>query len=211
MTDIASFITQDPKTGASYIDWLMNGPDLLSEEGLATAVLISLFTDRLADADDTIPGAAPTASKGPADRRGWWGDTPADPTQAAGPSALTGSRFWLRAGWPASDKTARQIELDAHEALQWMVDENVAQSIDVTAWWSARDVISLRVSIAQRGARGKPELFEYDYVWSPTLVNAGDPAQMAPAESGILLEAALQTPGKISYLTTEGDSLLIDE
>ena len=211
MTDIASFITQDPKTGASYIDWLMNGPDLLSEEGLATAVLISLFTDRLADADDTIPGAPPTASKGPPDRRGWWGDTPADPTQAKGPQALTGSRFWLRAGWPASDKTARQIELDAREALQWMVDENVAQSIDVTTWWCARDVMSLHVSIAQRGARGKPELFEYDYVWSPTLVNAGDPAQMAAAESAILLEAALQTSGKSSYLTTEGDSLLIDE
>ena len=48
MTDIASFVTQDPKTGASYIDWLLDGADLVSDEGLATAVLISLFTDRLA-------------------------------------------------------------------------------------------------------------------------------------------------------------------
>lgn len=211
MTDIASFITQDPKTGASYIDWLMDGPDLLGEEGLATAVLISLFTDRLADADDAIPGAPPTASKGPADRRGWWGDTPADPAQAKGAQALTGSRFWLRAGWPANEKTARQIELDAREALQWMIDEKVAQSIDVTTWWSARDVVSLHVSIAQRGAHGRPELFEYDYVWSPTVVTAGDPAQIAAAESGILLEVGLQTSGKLSYLTTEDDSLLIDE
>ncbi len=54
MTDIASFITQDPKTGTSYIDWLMDGPDLASDEGLATAVLISLFTDRLADDGETI-------------------------------------------------------------------------------------------------------------------------------------------------------------
>ena len=211
MTDIASFITQDPKTGASYIDWIMEGPDLLSEEGLATAVLISLFTDRLADADDAIPGAPPIATKGPADRRGWWGDTPADPTAATGPSALTGSRFWLRAGWPATDKTVRQIELDAREALQWMVDEKVAQSIDVMTWWSAHDVISLHVSIAQRGAQGKPELFEYDYVWSPTMAIAGDPAQMAAAESAILLEAHLQTSGTTSYLATEDNSLLIDE
>jgi phage gp46-like protein len=209
MSDIASFISQDPKTGASYIDWLVDGPDLASEDGLATAVLISLFTDRLADADDRIPDAAPTASKGPADRRGWWGDTPADPTQQVGPSSLTGSRFWLRAGWPANERTARQIELDAREALQWMVDANVAQSIDVETSWCARDVVALRVAIAQRGAHGKPELFEFDYVWSPTMVNAGAAAQMPPAESGILLET--QVPGAPSYLTTEYDSLLIDE
>jgi phage gp46-like protein len=211
MTDIASLITQDPKTGASYIDWLMDGPDLLCDDGLATAVLISLFTDRLADADDTIPGAPPAATKGPADRRGWWGDTPADPTQVPGPSSLTGSRFWLRAGWPATERTARQIELDAREALQWMIDEKIAQNIDVETWWSARDVIALRVAISQRGAHGRPELFEYDYVWSPTIVTAGGAPQMAPAESGILLEAALQGSGQPSYLTSEDDSLLIDE
>jgi phage gp46-like protein len=210
MTDIASFITQDPKTGASYIDWLMDGPDLVSDEGLATAVLISLFTDRLADADEPIPGTAPYAGKGPADRRGWWGDTPADPTQEAGPSALTGSRFWLRAGWPPTERTARQIELDAREALQWMVDENVARSIDVAASWAARDVIALKVQVAQRGANGQPELFEYDYVWSPTMVTAGSPAEIAATEYGILLETG-SDDGTPSRLLTEDDSLLLDE
>lgn len=206
MTDIASFITQDPKTGSSYIDWLMDGPDLASDEGLATAVLISLFTDRLADDGEAVPGTPPMASKGPADRRGWWGDTPADPSQETGPSSLTGSRFWLRAGWPANDRTARQIEIDAREALKWMIDENVARSIDVTTCWSARDVISLRVSISQRGAHGQPELFEYDYVWSPTMVTAGDQAPIGAREYGILLEA-----GGGTHLLTEDQSLLLDE
>src|SRR5262249_23647955 len=160
--------------------------------------------------DDTIPGAAPLASKGPPDRRGWWGDTPADPAQQAGPSSLTGSHFWLRAGWPANGKTRRQIGLDGRGALKWMNDEKGARHIDVTGSWGSRDVIALRVSIAQRGARGKPELFEYDYVWSPTMALAGAPAQMGTTESGILLETG-SSGGIVSHLLTEDDSLLIDE
>ena len=204
MSDIASFIFQDPKTGAPFIDWVMDGPDLASENGLATAVLISLFTDRLADADDVVPSMPSSLNNGPPDRRGWWGDMPADPSAAAGPSALTGSRFWLRAGWPANDQTARRIELDAHEALQWMLDGNIAQSIDVTTAWISRDTLALHVSIAQRGARGRPELFEYDYVWSPTIAVAGAPAQMAAAEFGILREDG-------HYVLTEDDSIMLDE
>ena len=45
--------------------------DLLGDDGLMTAVTVSLFTDRLAREDDPLPESMP--GKEP-DRRGWWGD-----------------------------------------------------------------------------------------------------------------------------------------
>lgn len=202
MTDIASFIVQDQRTGTNRIDWLMDGPDLADEDGLETAVLISLFTDRLADADDVVPGALTTELGGPPDRRGWWGDMPPDSSASVGPPALTGSRFWLRAGWPANAQTARRVELDAQEALSWMIEGGTAQSVEVTTRWIARDVLGLHVSIAQRGAQGSHKLFEYDFVWSPTAAMAGVPAPILPAPSGILAEGGGQ------MLTEDGRSLL---
>lgn len=202
MADIASLVLQDQKTGTTRIDWMMDGTDLADDDGLETAILISLFTDRLADADDTVPGLATAGYGAPPDRRGWWGDMPPDPQAADGPPALTGSRFWLRAGWPANAQTARRIELDAHEALQWLIEGGIAQRIEVSTKWMSRDVLGLHVSLAQRDAKGSHELFEYDYVWSPTMALAGLPAPIAPASSGILFESGAP------LLSEEGGSLL---
>ena len=41
---------------------------LTKEQGLASAVIISLFTDRRASVDDRLPDFNST------DRKGWWGD-----------------------------------------------------------------------------------------------------------------------------------------
>lgn len=202
MTDIASFLTQDPSTGGVHIDWMMDGDDLAGDDGLATAVIISLFTDRLAEPDDIIAGAPPSDKAGPPDRRGWWGDLPADPAIPKGPSALTGSRMWLRLGMPANTQTARRVELDAREALQWLIDSAVAQKIDVTTQWVSRDVLGLHVAIWQRKATGRMQAQEYDYVWSPTLALAGISAPIAPPASDVLS----QDGGHV--LTETGGNLL---
>ena len=54
--------------------------DLTREEGLGTAVLISLFTDRRADPDDNIDN--------PDDKKGWWGDL------APNKGDKIGSKLW---------------------------------------------------------------------------------------------------------------------
>lgn len=203
MSDIASFMIRDEKTGDMRVDWLMDGADLANEDGLASAVLISLFTDRLAEADDLVPGAAPSDRAGPPDRRGWWGDMPADPSASSGPPVLTGSRFWLRAGWPANAQTLRRIELDAREALKWLVDDGVAQNIDISTQWAERDVIALSVVISQRAASGRTRLFEFDYVWSPTLAIQGTPPPSLPAPLAIFMQN-----GNDHVLTEDGGFLL---
>jgi phage gp46-like protein len=202
MSDIASYMIRDEKTGDMRVDWLMDGPDLAGDDGLATAMVISLFTDRLADADDLVPGAAPSDSAGPPDRRGWWGDMPADPASGDAAPVLTGSRFWLRAGWPANAQTLRRIELDAREALKWLIDDGVAQSIDVATQWAGRDVVSLQVTVSQRSAAGRTRLLEFDYVWSPTLAVQGSPPPTLPAPVEILMEHGG------SVLTEDGGYLL---
>ncbi len=103
--------------------WLLQGPALAVDDGLYTAVAISLFTDRLADAGDALP-----ASQG--NRRGWWGDVLA-------PEAgdLIGSRLWLLAREKEQPNVLRRAKEYAAEALQWLLDDGVARAVDVQAQW----------------------------------------------------------------------------
>lgn len=60
MSDISSFWDVD----AIHADWQTGNGVLTSENDMHTAIIISLFTDGLARADDDYEGT---------DRRGWWG------------------------------------------------------------------------------------------------------------------------------------------
>ncbi|KAF1027065.1 MAG: hypothetical protein GAK29_00871 [Acinetobacter bereziniae] len=95
---------------------------LSSGHDVRTAVLISLFTDRLADINDDLPDATTSVLN---DRRGWWGDT--------GQQYPIGSRLYLL----DRSKAPMNIENDAlnyaTEALQWMLDDNVVARFDIQA------------------------------------------------------------------------------
>lgn len=101
---------------------LVNG-DLQTGSDLANAMLISVFTDRQANADDVIPD-------GTTDRRGWWGDR-----YGAYP---IGSRIWLlpRIVTPDTLVTAQDMLI---EATAWMVDAGVAAKIEVVTQWAPKD------------------------------------------------------------------------
>lgn len=71
----------------------MEAGDLVAENTLRTAVILSLFLDRRADDDDVLPN-------GSNDRRGWWADTVAPMTEYGIGGGLAsgdriGSRLWL--------------------------------------------------------------------------------------------------------------------
>lgn len=101
-------------------DWVLAGPSFDADEGLQTAVVLSLFTDRLADAGDV--GVAATA------RRGWWGDAYAEQQ-----GDRIGSRLWLLAREKRTPEVLGRAELYAREALQWLVDDGIARGVAVTA------------------------------------------------------------------------------
>ncbi len=94
--------------------------DLESDDGLETAVIISLFTDRRARDDDELPDA-----NNP-DRRGWWGDLVAEVADDQ-----IGSRLWLLERSKTTPDVLVKAKEYAEEALSWMIEGDVAKKIEV--------------------------------------------------------------------------------
>lgn len=129
-------------------DLALEGGDLATDEGLQTAVILSLFTDRRALDEDRLPD-------GSSDRRGYWADAYRDRPH--------GSRLWLLHREKEQDEVLRRAQEYAEEALAWLVEDGVAEAVEVEAWHMRRDTLGLRVVI-RRGDRAVLER-QFDYVW----------------------------------------------
>lgn len=137
MADIRTVITIGADT-FPVIDYAMNGFLLAADDGLATAVIISLWTDRQANADDALPAGT--------DRRGWWGDE-----LSATPGDKIGSRLWLNDSAKQLASVLVQDRTYAIEALQWLIDDGVASAVDVVASNPRTGVRALAVAITRPG------------------------------------------------------------
>ncbi len=130
-------------------DIRQSGPDLTSDDGLKTAVVISLFTDARADVDDLLPA-------GQRDRRGWWGDGLSDADK-------TGSRRWLYLREKQTADTARKIREADEEALAWLVDDGIAASVSVETEWIGRGRLGERITITKPS--GDVARFRFNHLW----------------------------------------------
>jgi phage gp46-like protein len=147
MSDIRTFFF-DFSHGA---DWLLAERALAGDDGLDTAVILSLFTDARARAGDVTPA--------PDDLRGWWGDAYATP---AGDNI--GSRLWLltrRKQLPAVLNEARSY---AEEALRWMLRDRIASRIEVLASIPRAEVLGLEISISR--PHGQPVRYRFETLWA---------------------------------------------
>ena len=134
------------RTGSPVGDLLLNGADLDTEHVLETAVLMSLFTDRRAETDDE-----PTEQ----DRRGWWGDT-----FSRIKHDRIGSRLWLLRRSKETQETVNLAKLYAEEALQWLIDDSIAETLQVEARIIRRGVLGLDIYI---GASTGIQEMHYQY------------------------------------------------
>ncbi|MCA3597763.1 MAG: phage GP46 family protein [Methylobacterium sp.] len=128
-----------------------NPGGLDSREALASAVIISLFTDRRAP-----EGWRPEVT----DRRGYWGDGVAE--EGAQPRAL-GSHLWLLRNEVATEENAALARLYAIEALAWMTEEAVVARVDASAGLieNPRRGVWLRIDLyARDGSRVFAEKYE---------------------------------------------------
>lgn len=135
MADIQTLII----TGAGELpvmDYALNGFLLAGDDGLVTSVIISLFTDRQANADDTLPSGK--------DRRGWWGDDFAAPA-----GDKIGSRLWLNEAAKQLGAVLVKDRAYALEALQWLIDDGVASAVDVVVSNPRAGVRALSVAITR--------------------------------------------------------------
>ena len=139
-------------------DFARSGTDLATDDGLETAVIVSLFTDRRAEADDALPGALP--SGGDTDRRGWWADAYVL-RQGDAPESM-GSRLWLLGREKALAKVLEQAREYAEEALAWMVDDGVAAQVQAVAERQG-DRLALGVTIQR--PRQPPAQFRFETFW----------------------------------------------
>ncbi len=124
-------------------DVALSNNDLQIDNGLYTATLISLFSDRRADDTDELPLGETT-------RRGWWGDKE---------TFKIGSKLWLLYREKTTNVTATRMRQYAQESLQWMISEGICSSVEVITEIVDRYTIGMRVSL-KRGTNKK-----YEYLW----------------------------------------------
>lgn len=124
------------------------GSVLADDDPLIRAVIISLFTWRRANADDAVDGS----------RQGWWGDATASVT-----GDRIGSRLWLLSREKLLPETFNRAREYACEALQWLVDDQVAAAVDVAAERYGRAGLALVVTVTR--ADGKTTELRFADVW----------------------------------------------
>lgn len=140
---------------ANGFDWQIAGPGLAEEDGLETAIIISLFTDRRANHDDILPATDD-------DRRGWWGDYLAD---TAGD--LIGSRLWLLEREKLTDAVLLKAKEIAAESLQWLIEDGVARAVTVTAERLQATALGLLIEITKPD--GSVVSYQFSRFWQGEL------------------------------------------
>ena len=149
MADIRVVWDADRMTG----DWFLAGTTLDNTNELVTAVAISLFTHRTAEADDPLPHFA-------SDRRGWWADFEADEIYGATP---IGSRLWLLSREKQTNETRLRAEEYIREALAWMTATGTAIAVDVVCEWFAFERLGAEITI-DRGPQGSVAV-RFETLW----------------------------------------------
>ena len=133
-------------------DWALDGAGLEAEDGLQTAVLLSLFTDKRAAPGESLPD-------GSSDRRGWFGDNLADVE-----GDRIGSYLWLLDREKQTSAVLQRVRQYAREALQWLIDDDVVLSVEVNAEWVGTGMLGLEV-VVTRSDKGISR-FQFERFWS---------------------------------------------
>lgn len=144
-------------------DLVIDGGGVALDDGLQTAILLSLFTDARAPDDAELPQRG-------TDRRGWWGNGfPAD-RFAGRANQEMGSLLWLLSREKVTGRTVALAKSYALDALQWLVRDRVASSVAVEVETQASADIPDRLAIGVIVERPEgPSRQRYDFTWEASL------------------------------------------
>jgi len=134
---------------------IANG-DLTGDNGLETAILISLFTDRRVS-DEELPQLEK-------DKRGWWGDMFSEVDQDQ-----IGSRLWLINREKRTLETLRRAEEYSKESLKWLIDDGVASSITTVAIYDTNKFLQLAIDITRPSGRTS----RFQVLWDEQVLKRG--------------------------------------
>lgn len=119
------------------------------DEGLRTSIIISLFTDKR-----VLPEELPIEETY---KRGWWGDLfPYDFGDKIG------SKLWLLKREKQTNEVLKRSKEYATEALQWMLTDAVAQSLEVVTSYPSDGQLLIQIYIQ----RPKEDVkLKYQFLW----------------------------------------------
>lgn len=123
--------------------------DLALDDGLESAVIVSLFTEKR-----VRPEELPFPET---DRSGWWGDMFSDIE-----GDEIGSKLWLLRREKQTQETALRYQDYAREALQWLIEDGLAETVTTLATFPAMGQVDLLVTIQK--PQGKVS-FKYKITW----------------------------------------------
>lgn len=130
-------------------DLVIENGDLKADNGLETAVLISLFTDGFVDLED-LP-------EGETNPRGWWADQVSNIS-----TDQIGSKLWLFDRSKILENTESGLETFAKEALKWMLDDGIATTVSAVATRIDKERIDLSIEIVKPTGDSTPFQFIWD-------------------------------------------------
>lgn len=130
------------------IQTLIESGDFVSDSGIETAVLISLFSDKRVNESELPPGTT--------EKRGWWGDMFPDVI-----NDKIGSKLWTLEREKITQQTLAAVETYAVEALDWMIEDGVATRIEATASTDEFNHVILSLSIY----RPESEVNRFNLTW----------------------------------------------
>lgn len=121
-------------------DLVLQEGDIAGDDTLSSCILVSLFTDARVGEDELPPEYT--------GRRGYFGDAL---LSARGDALGTGSRLWTLYRQKETEEVLSMAEEYAREALLWMVDEGLAESIAVEASAGGGGALFLSIRVKEAG------------------------------------------------------------
>lgn len=146
MSDVSLFFFDD----FNRFDMRVSKGDLELEDGLRTAVTISLFTDRRVTALEV-----PEGEKG---RRGWWADSVAEVE-----GDQIGSKLWVLTREKQTVEVLERAREYCEEALAWLIEDGVAESVSVSTSYPSRGILTIEIEIVRPNK--ETASLSYDYAW----------------------------------------------
>lgn len=131
--------------------------DLARDAGLETAVIISLFSNRRAEPGERLPDANSS-------REGWWSDSLN--------LGIIGSKLWLIERDKIVSEVIPLAEQYAKEALQWLITDGVASTVETEASRAGLGEIRLIVRI-YRPNIDDSTAFTFYYNWAAQSARRG--------------------------------------
>lgn len=133
---------------------LANGAaDLEEDGGLESAVLLSLFLNRRATADDILP-------PGVTDRGGWW------PEAFDADTGVIGSRLWLLWNKAITTDVLGDFKSFSEEALSWLIAAGIASRVAAVVTRHSLNAVEVAIDITQADGR------DWTRTWQVTLGEA---------------------------------------